>query len=237
MSRPNYTTHVDEIAASVYQITIRLPDLMPGGFTLNQFLVVDDQPLLFHTGPRGMFDAVRDAVATVIPPESLRYVGYSHLEADECGSLNAWLAVAPRAEALCSAIGAQVFLMDSADRPARGLAHGERVELGRRTVRWLNAPHLPHGEDCGFLFEETDRTLFCGDLFAQPGSNLPAVTDGDIFGPSEVLRGHFPYAPIRNAGALLEELASTEPALLACMHGSSWRGNGSALLRQLAGVL
>jgi flavorubredoxin len=234
---PNARTTIDEIADSVFQITTRLPDIMPGGFTFNQFLIRDDEPLLFHTGPRGMFDLVKGAVAEVIDPTTVRWVGYSHLEADECGALNQWLAIAPRAEPVCSSMGAQVFLMDSADRPARGLAHGERLQLGARTVRWLDAPHVPHGHDCGYLFEETGRTLFCGDLFAQVGSDLPVCTDGDIFAASEALREHFPYAPVRNASEIVEGLALTEPSLLACMHGASHRGNGAELLRRLARAL
>jgi flavorubredoxin len=234
MSQPSGQTTIDEIADGIFQITTRLPDLMPGGFTINQFLIRDDEPLLFHTGPRGMFDAVSGAVAKVLSPSKLRYVAYSHLEADECGSLNQWLAIAPRAEPVCSSIGAFVFLSDSADRPARGLRDGEKLALGARTVRWIDAPHVPHGQDCGYLFEERDKTLFCGDLFAQPGSDVPAVTTGDIFGPSEALREQFPYAPVRNASDILTKIATTEPALLACMHGASYRGDGSALLRDLA---
>jgi flavorubredoxin len=233
----NRTTSIDEIADGVFQITTRLPDLMPGGFTVNQFLIRDDEPLLFHTGFRGMFDDVRGAVAKMIAPERMRYIAYSHLEADECGSLNQWLALAPNAVPVCSSIGAQVFLADSADRPAKALKDGETLALGARTVRWLDAPHVPHGEDCGFLFEERGKTLFCGDLFAQPGSDLSAVTTEDIFGSSEVLRERFPYAPVRNAGTLVDKLAATEPALLACMHGASYRGDGGALLRRLARAL
>lgn len=234
---PPGRTTIDEIADSVFQITTRLPDLMPGGFTLNQFLIRDDEPLLFHTGPRGMFDAVRGAVAEVLDPTSLRWVAYSHLEADECGSLDAWLTIAPGSQPVCSTVGAFVFLMDSAIRPARGLAHGERLALGTRTVRWLDAPHVPHGEDCGYLFEETGRTLFCGDLLAQIGCELPACTTDDIFAASELLRERFPYAPVRNASALIEQLALCEPALLACMHGASYRGDGSGMLRRLARAL
>jgi len=237
MTLSHQDTRIDEIADGVFRISTRLPDLMPGGFTFNQFLIRDDQPLLFHTGPRGTFEAVRTAIAKVLPPERLRYLAYSHLEADECGALNPFLAIAPAAEPVCSVLGAQVFLMDSADRPARGLADGERLVLGSRTVRWLDAPHVPHGHDCGYLFEERDRTLLCGDLFAQPGGDVAPVTEGDIFGPSEALRAGFPFAPVRNAGELLGRLAATEPALLACMHGSSYRGDGAALLRQLGSAL
>jgi flavorubredoxin len=230
-------TTITEIADNLFRISTRMPDLLPGGFTMNQFLIRDERPLLFHSGNRMLFDAVRNAVARVLPPESVRYVGFSHHEADENGSINEWLALAPHAEAVCSKLGAEVFLSDSAVRPALGLADGERLDLGATAVRWLDAPHIPHGMDCGYMFDERNRTLLCGDLFCQPGDVLPAVTEGDIFGPSEAMRAGFPYAPVRNAAAVLDKLASTEPALLACMHGSSYRGDGAALLRQLGAAL
>jgi flavorubredoxin len=233
----NATTRVDEIADGLFRISTALPQLLPTGFTFNQFLIKDERPLLFHAGPRSLFDAVRQAVATVLPPEKLAYIGYSHLEADECGSLNQWLELAPGARPVCSKLGAFVCLNDSALRPALGLAHGETLELGARGVTWLDAPHLPHGMDTGYLFEKQTRTLLCGDLFCQPGHVVPPVTEGDIFGPSEVLRQSFPYAPVANARQLLERLAATQPSLLACMHGSSYRGDGASLLRALGAVL
>ena len=227
-------TNINEIAAGIYRISTPV-DVIPGGFTFNQFLVVDQAPLLFHTGPRRMFPLVREAVASVIPAESLRYIAFSHFEADECGSLNEWLALAPSAEPLCGKIAAMTSVGDVADRPPRVLGDGEVLALGSRTIRWFDTPHLPHGWECGYLMDEQTRTLFCGDLFTQPGSQLPAITEGDILGPSEALRAKLDYyAYARNSGALFEKLAASKPAVLACMHGSSWRGDGAALLTELA---
>lgn len=229
-------TRIDEIADGIFRISTRLPELLPGGFTFNQFLLRDASPALFHAGPRQLFPAVRAAVAKVLPPEQLRYIAYSHYEADECGALDAWLSLAAAAEPVASVLGAQVFLADSALRPARGLADGERLVLGTRVLRWLDAPHLPHGMDCGYMFEEHTRTLLCGDLFSQPGDDVVPVTESDIFAPSEVMRAGFPFAPIKNARALTDKLASTEPALLACMHGASYRGKDAGQLLQQLGT-
>ncbi len=199
---------------------------------------MDDESLLFHTGPRKMFPLVREAVASVMPVDRLRYIGFSHVESDECGSLNEWLAVAPRAVPLCGKIAALVSIDDLADRPARALADGETLPLGRHAVKWLDTPHLPHGWECGYLFESATRTLLCGDLFTQPGPGDPAVTESDILGPSEEMRGVMDYyAHARNTRALLERLAATEPKTLAVMHGSAWRGDGAKLLRALADAL
>lgn len=233
-------TNVAEIAAGVFRISTPVPiDGIPGGFTFNQFLLVDDEPLLFHTGPRRLFPLTRDAVRSVLPLERLRWIAFSHFEADECGSLNDWLAVAPHSRPLCSQLAALVSVSDVADRAPRGLADGERLSLGRRTVRWLDTPHLPHGMECGYLFDETDRVLLCGDLFCQPGASVPALTESAsaIWEPSEAMRQGFPYAPIRDAGQLVARLARLEPRVLACMHGSSFRGDGGALLRQLGDAL
>jgi flavorubredoxin len=231
-------TQVHEVAAGIYRIStpVSFPD--GGGFTFNQYLVADDAPLLFHTGPRRLFPLVREAVASVLPPERLRYIGFSHVEADECGSLNEWLAAAPHAVPLCGSVAAMVSIEDLADRAPRVLADGEALALGAHTVRWLDAPHLPHGWDCGFLAEEHTATLLCGDLFTQGGTGLAPLTEADILGPSETFRRRMDYfSHTRDADALLEKLAATKPALLACMHGSAWRGDGAALLRALAGEL
>jgi flavorubredoxin len=174
-------TRVDEVADGIYRISTPV-DVVPGGFSFNQYLVVDEEPLLFHTGPRRMFPLVREAVAAVLPVERLRHVGFSHFEADECGSLNEFLAVAPVAAPLCGRIAAMVSVDDVADRPARALADGERLVLGRHTVRWLDTPHVPHAWECGLLFAESSRTLLCGDLFTQPDASHPPVTSGDILG-------------------------------------------------------
>jgi flavorubredoxin len=233
-------TNVAEIADGVFRISTPVgPEVIPGGFTFNQFLLVDDEPLLFHTGPRRLFPATRDAVRSILPLERLRYIAFSHFEADECGALNEWLAAAPRSQPLCSQLAALVSVSDVADRAPRGLADGETLSLGRRTVRWLDTPHLPHGMECGYLFDETDRVLLCGDLFCQPGASAPALTESSsaIWEPSEAMRQAFPYAPIRDPGAIVARLSELEPRVLACMHGSSFRGDGGALLRQLGAVL
>lgn len=237
---PHSRTNVTEIAPGLHRISTPIaPDVIPGGFTFNQFLLVDDDPLLFHTGPRRLFPFVRAAVEHVLPVERLRWIGFSHVESDECGALNEWLSVAPRAQPLCSQIGALVSVEDLADRSPRGLADGDTVCLGRHTVRWMAAPHVPHGMECGYLYEETGRTLLCGDLLTQPGADAPPLTESmdAVWEPSEAMRAEFPYAPVRDAGPIVERLASLEPRLLACMHGSSFQGDGGALLRRLRDAL
>jgi flavorubredoxin len=230
-------TNVHEIAEGIYRINTPL-SVVPGGFSFNQYLVVDDEPLLFHTGLKRMFPLVREAIACVIPVERLRYVAFSHFESDECGALNALLAVAPRAVPVCSRVAALVSVEDFADRAPRPLAHAETIRLGKHEVRWLDAPHVPHGWETGFLFEERTRTLLCGDLFTQGGTGEAPVTESDILGPSEAFRQPMDYfSHSKNAGPILEALASTEPTTLACMHGSAWKGDGGALLRDLARTL
>lgn len=233
-------TRIDEIAENIFRISVPVPPEaipVPGGFTFNQFLIVDDEPLLFHTGPRGMFPLVREAVAHVLAPEKLRWLAFSHFEADECGAANAWLAAAPGAQLLCSRVAAMVQ-GDSFDRPCVPLADGEERSLGRRTLRWFDAPHVPHGWDCGFLGETSTRTLFCGDLFTQAGASVVPLTEGDIFGPSEAMRQAMDYfAGGPNTASSLALLAGFEPRTLACMHGSSFAGNGGELLSELARTL
>lgn len=227
-------TRVDEVAPSVYRISTPV-DVVPGGFTFNQYLIADDEPLLFHTGPRRMFPLVREAIASVLPVETLRWIGFSHVEADECGSLNELLAAAPEARPVCSRTAALVSVNDLADREPRALADGEVLALGRARVRWLDAPHLPHGWECGYLYEETTATLLCGDLFTQPGSRHEPLTTGDVLGPSEVMRqamDYFAHAPATRS--LLAKLAATRPRTLACMHGSAWSGDGERLILDLA---
>jgi flavorubredoxin len=227
-------TRIDEVADGIYRIGTPVT-LVPGGFTFNQYLIVDEEPLLFHTGPRRLFPLVREAVEAVLPPGRLRHVGLSHFEADECGSMNDFLAVAPQAAPVCGRIAAMVSVDDVADRKARALADGETIALGRHTVRWLDTPHVPHAWECGFLFEERTRTLLCGDLFTQPGAEHPPLTKGDILGPSEAMREQMDYyAHSTSTRATLERLADLRPATLACMHGSAWEGDGEALLRTLA---
>jgi flavorubredoxin len=232
-------TNVHEIADGLYRINTPVTiEGGPGGFSFNQYLIVDDEPLIFHTGPRKMFSLVREAVASVLPVERLRYIAFSHVEADECGSLNEWLAVAPQSSPLCGTVAAMVSISDLADRPPRPLADGETLSLGKHLVRWFDTPHLPHSWECGYLMEESTRTLLCGDLFTQGGANNPAVTESDILEPSEAFRRQMDYfSHTKNAGEMIERLASAAPTTLACMHGSAWRGDGAMLLRALADSL
>jgi len=232
-------TNVHEIAAGIYRINT--PVTLPGdagAFSFNQYLIDDDEPLLFHTGLRGLFPLVHEAVAHVMPVTRLRHIAFSHYEADECGALNDWLAAAPQAAPLCGTVAALVSVGDVAIRPPRALADGETVALGRHSVRWFDTPHLPHAWECGFLMEEHTGTLLCGDLFTQPGAGEVPLTEGDILGPSEAFRHAMDYfSHSKNASSLLEKLAQTNPRTLACMHGSAWEGDGASLLRALAGEL
>ena len=231
-------TSIHEIADDIYRIAT--PIRFPSGaeFSFNQYLVVDDMPLLFHTGLRRIFPLVREAVGRVLPVERLRYIGFSHFEADECGSLNEWLAAAPGAVPLCGRIAAGTSINDVADRAPRVLGDAETLTLGRNTVRWLDTPHMPHAWECGMLHEERTGTLFCSDLFTQGGLDHPALTEGDILGPSEAMRAQMDYfAHSVSSGAILERLATLEPRTVACMHGSAWRGDGAGLLRELGDIL
>lgn len=228
-------TRIDEIADCIYRISTAFPaDAMPGGFTFNQFLIADEEPLLYHTGLRRIFSDVKGAIERVLPVARLRHVAFSHYEADECGTLNAFLSLAKHAVPVCSEVAKMVSVDDTADRPARALKDGEELVLGRHRVRWLSTPHLPHAWECGHLFDTTTRTLFCGDLFTQLGDRHEPVTEKDILEPSEAARAAFDYyASPRSQHALFEKLARTEPTTLACMHGASWRGDGAKLLREL----
>jgi flavorubredoxin len=233
-------TNVYEIAGGIFRISTAVPpSAMPGGFTFNQFLVVDDDPLLFHTGPRRMFPLVREAAAHVLGDVAkIRYVAFSHYEADECGSLNDWLAAAPRAEPVCSMVGAMVSVNDMADRSPHPLADGAELSLGHKRLRWLDAPNLPHNWECGYMFEATTRTLLCGDLFTHAGHDVAPLTETEVLGPAEALRKAMGGVAIeKDTRMLLDKLASTEPATLALMHGSSYRGDGGKLLRALADAL
>jgi flavorubredoxin len=227
-------TNLHEVAPGLYRINTPLE--IPGGaaFSFNQYLIDDEAPLLFHTGPRRLFPLVAEAVGKLLPLERLRYVAFSHFEADECGSLNDFLGAAPQALALCSRVAAMTSVNDLAVRPARALADGETVSLGRHRVRWHDMPHVPHGWECGYLMELETKTLLCGDLFTQPGKGETPLVDGDILGPSEAFRREMDYwAHAPHTTAALERLAREEPRTLACMHGSAWRGDGAALLRAL----
>lgn len=227
-------TRVDEIGDGIYRISTRL-DVVPGGFTFNSYLIADDEPLLFHTGFRRLFSVTAEAVAKVLPVDRLRWVGGSHFEGDEFGAVNDFLAAAPGATAFGAEIGVLTSLDDFAIRPARPLRDGEEITTGRHRLRWLDTPHVPHGWDCGILFDETTATLLCGDLFTQPGATPPPVTETEVLTVSEAMRGMLDYyAHATSTTAVLERLASLRPAMLACQHGSAYRGDGAALLRQLA---
>jgi len=229
-------TNIHEIADGIYRINTPV-DIggEAGTFSFNQYLVVDDEPLLFHTGPRKLFPLVREALSSVIDPARLRHIAFSHVEADECGSLNDWLALAPQAAPLCGTIAAMTSTNDLADRPARALRDGETISLGRHVVQWVDAPHVPHGWECGFLMEQTSATLLCGDLFTQGGAGQPPLVETDILGPSEAFRRQMDYyAHGPGTATILERLAALAPTTLACMHGSAWRGDGAGLLRSLA---
>ena len=233
-------TKVNEIAPDVYRISTFHPQF---GIQFNQFLVADEEPFLMHTGLKKMFAATLEGVAAVIAPETLRWIGFSHFESDECGALNEWLHVAPRAQAVCSFVGAAVQLGDFADRPARALNDGEVLETGRRRIRFLSTPHLPHGWDAGLFFEESERTLLCSDLFFHPADPAPLV-DTDIVGRArESILGNLtgpmahdmPYTPYTDK--TLRRLADLNPKTLALMHGSSYQGDGRQAVLDLAGVI
>ena len=228
-------TRIDEIADGIYRISTPVPpEAVPGGFTFNQYLVVDDAPMLYHTGLRKLFPLVKEAIESVIPASSLRYLAFSHFEADECGALNEFLEVAPQAEPVCGAVAKMVSVDDVAIRPARGLADGEELSLGTHKVRWIETPHFPHGWECGHMFESSTKTLFCGDLFTQGGHEHEPLTREDILEPSEAMRGGLDYySHTGSVRELTEKVAATSPRILACMHGAAWEGDGATMLRRL----
>ncbi len=230
-------TRIDEIAAGIYRLSTFVPQIAPpAGFTFNQFLVLGDEPLLFHTGLRRMFPLVREALARIVPPERLRWITMGHYEADECGAMNEWLAVSPQAEVAHGQIGCLVSLDDMADRPPRVLADGEVLDLGGgKRVRYLDTPHIPHGWDAGVLYEEASGTLLCGDLFTHIG-NGPAVTESDVVGPAIAAEDIFQASSLHpGMGATIRRLAALAPRTLAVMHGSSFAGDGAGALEALAG--
>ncbi|HVA95157.1 MAG TPA: MBL fold metallo-hydrolase [Candidatus Dormibacteraeota bacterium] len=230
-------TRVDEVATGIYRICTPL-DVIPGGFTVNSYLIADDEPLLFHAGYRKLFPGTLEAVKKIVPAEKLRWIGGSHFEGDEFGALNDLLAAAPAATPFGSEIGALTSINDFASRAARGLADGEEFSIGSRRMKWFYTPHVPHGWDCGILFDLSTKTLFCGDLFTQPGANMPAVTESEVLTASEAMRGMMDYyAHATSTAAILERLAGLQPAMLACQHGSAYRGDGAALLRELSGTI
>jgi len=233
-------TRVDEIAPEIYRISTFHEGF---GIQFNQFLVRDDEPFLFHTGMRRMFQATLAGVSKLIDPSRLRWIGYSHFEPDECGALNEWLSVAPHAQAVCGQVGAMVMLSDFADREPRALADGETLVTGRHRLRYLWTPHVPHGWDAGMFFDQTTGTLFCTDLFFQPGNPAPIRDSGIVEAARESIQtAHagplvkdMPYTT--DTDATLRRLAGLRPEVLATMHGSSFRGDGQEALLGLAGVV
>lgn len=224
-------TTVTEIADGIYRLST-LTDAVPGGFTFNQFLVNSDEPLLFHTGPKGPFPLVFAALNTVVPVETLRWVTFGHWEADESGALSLWLAAAPHAELAVGTIGTMLSGNDQAIRP-RPLADGDVLDLGTKRVRWIDTPHVPHGWDAGLLFEETTGTLLCGDLFAQTGD--ASITEGDIVSPADALEDMMSATSLTPRTApTIRQLADLRPSTLALMHGPSFSGDGATALRALA---
>ena len=230
------STTVDEIASGIYRLSTWVPDIAhPAGFTFNQFLIDAEEPLLFHTGPRAMFPLVSEAVASIVPVDRVRWITFGHVEADELGSMNEWLAAAPRAEVAHGVLGCMVSLNDLADRPPCALADGEIIDLGGKRVRHIDTPHVPHGWEARVLYEETTGTLLCGDLFTHIG-NGPALTTDDIVGPAmeaEALFRATCLAP--DTATVMRRLGDLAPPTLALMHGSSYSGNGGKALYDLAG--
>lgn len=227
-------TRIHEIADGVYRLSTFVPEVSPDGFTFNQFLVTADEPMLFHAGHRQMFPLIAEAVGRILPVEELRWIGFGHVEADECGAMNAWLSAAPNASVVHGRLACDVSLNDLCDRPPRALADGEVLDLGGKRMRWLDTPHTPHGWEAGVFFEETAQTLFCGDLLTHVGDPAP-LTSSDILAPaiaSEEMFGAMALSP--GSGAQLRRLAALKPAILALMHGSSFNGDAAGALNGLA---
>ncbi|MDQ4122127.1 MAG: MBL fold metallo-hydrolase [Acidobacteriota bacterium] len=231
---------ITEIAPDVFRLSLFIPE---ADLQFNQFLVRDDEPLLFHTGMRAIFPQVHEAVGKIIDPAKIRHIGFSHFEADECGSLNEWLAIAPNAEPVCSFVGAVVSVNDFSTRPARGLSDGDAFSTGKYKFRFVQTPHLPHCWEAGVLFEETNRTLFSSDLFHQSGEVEPLTHNSVIERVRETLiaynasplADYLPYT--RQTERNLQKLIELEPATIAAMHGSTFVGDGAKALRDLGVVM
>jgi flavorubredoxin len=228
-------TRVDEIAAGVYRLSTFVSHIAPpAGFTFNQFLVDAEEPFLFHTGMRGLYPMVREAVERVMPVERLRWIGFGHIEADECGAMNLWLEAAPNAELVHGELGCMVSLNDLANRAPRPLQDNETLDVGGKKLRYLATPHVPHGWDAGAFYEENDGTLFCGDLFTHLGRG-PALTEGDVLGPAIAAEDIFGASAITpQAAPTLRRMAALRPKRLAIMHGASYAGDTAAALEGLA---
>jgi flavorubredoxin len=225
---------IDEVADDIYRISTWIPEVTPQGFTFNQFLVLADEPLLYHTGPRAMFPLVAEAVARITPVASLRWISFGHVESDECGSMNMWLASAPDSEVIFGALGCEVSLYDLCDRPPRPLADGEVLDLGGKRVRQIPTPHIPHGWEAQVLFEETTRTLLLGDLLSQGGNHDPFAAS-ELVGAALEMENAFGVSSLHpRTGDVIRSLGDLDPATLAIMHGASLRGDGRRALHDLA---
>jgi flavorubredoxin len=228
------TTKVDEIAPRIYRLSTLVPEIGPSGFTFNQFLIDDDEPLLFHTGHRSMFPGIRDAIDRVLPVERLKWITFGHVESDECGAMNLLQGVAPEAQVAHGDLGCMVSIDEMSDRPPRPLADGEIIELGDKRVRHIDTPHVPHAWEARVLYEETTGTLLCGDLFTHLGDG-PPLTEADIVGPAEEAEDLFGYSSLApGTPTTIEALAELAPRTLATMHGSSFTGDCAGALRSLA---
>jgi flavorubredoxin len=228
------TPTVDEIADDIFRISTFIPEVSPEGFTFNQFVVRGDEPLIFHTGPRMLFPLVAEAVAQVVPVASIRWITFGHVESDECGAMNMWLAAAPHSQVAHGALGVDISLNDLCDRPPRALEEGEVIDLGGKRLRQISTPHVPHGWEAQVLFEETTGTLLCGDLFSHVGAPPALVTD-DVVDPAMAAEAMFHSTALApHTAATLRGLGDLEPSTLAIMHGSSFQGDGKKALYELA---
>src|SRR5262245_50066645 len=227
-------TRIDEIAPGIVRLSTFVSDIADG-FTFNQFLVLGDEPFLFHCGPRALFSSVSAAAARALPLDRLRWIGFGHVEADECGSMNHWLSAAPNAEIVHGHTGCMVSIADLADRPPRPLKKGTVLDLGGKRLRFIETPHVPHGWEACLFHEETTGTLLSGDLFTHLGNGLPAVTEGDILGPAIAAEDLFKASALTpDTAPTVRKLAALKPRTIAVMHGSSYAGDGAAALNALA---
>lgn len=231
---------ISEIAPDLFRISVFAPQI---NLQFNHFLIRDEEPLLFHTGLRGMFPMVKEDLTKLIDPAKLRWIGFSHFESDECGALNHWLDAAPKAEPVCGLLGARVNVNDFSNRPVHVLEPDRTISTGQYRFRFCPTPHVPHGWDAGVLFEETRGTLLCSDLFHQWGEREPVKQSSIIDDARDALAqsqagpfaNYVPYT--HHTGLILEELAQLQPKTLAVMHGSSYSGDGAKALRELAQVM
>ena len=233
-------TAINEIAPDLFRLSVYVPEF---DMQFNHFLVRDEEPLLFHAGLKGMFPALREAVASLMDPAKLRHIAWSHFESDECGALNDWLEIAPQAQPVCTVVGKIVSVDDFSIRPARGMTPEDVLSTGKYRYRFYPSPHIPHGWDAGVLFEETRKTLFCSDLFHHFG-NVEPLTTSDLIEPTRKamrqmqqgpLAGYMPYT--RQTEGVLRSLSGLKPETLAVMHGSSYTGQADRPLNELAGII